>query len=166
MSTKQNNVLICKFCMSNIDLATSHSIQYSKHLPTKPFKEMSIKQYDYYLETYSALQKNSFFGHSLCKWGHFERAKPTLKMLLASWFLVCFFKRFRSFIALNLGSTNQRAANIMTSLWFPSGAGQILAFKIQQKFTLFNAEHFHHFSRSNNNDTLLPNVCFKFHNFG
>ena len=32
-------------------------------------------------------------------------------MLLATWFLVCFFKRFRSFNAENLGSEGQRAAN-------------------------------------------------------
>ena len=35
--------------------------------------------------------------NSLWKWGHFDRAKSTLKMLLASWFFVCFFKRFRFF---------------------------------------------------------------------
>ena len=35
--------------------------------------------------------------------------KNPLKMLLVSWFLVRFFKRFRSFIAENLGSVDQRA---------------------------------------------------------
>ena len=34
-------------------------------------------------------------------------------MLLVSWFLVCFFKRFRSFIANNLGSVDQRAAKLL-----------------------------------------------------
>ena len=53
------------------------------------------------------------FGHSLCKWGHFERAKPTFKMLLASWFFVCFFKRFRCLNAENLGSVGQRAAKLL-----------------------------------------------------
>ena len=43
---------------------------------------------------------------SLCKWGHFERAKSTLKRLLASWFLLYFFKRFRSLNAENLGSVD------------------------------------------------------------
>ena len=63
-------------------------------------------------------KKTRFFGHSLCKWGHFERAKPTLKMLLASWFLVCFFKRFRCLNAENLGSVSQRAAKLpATKLW-------------------------------------------------
>ena len=52
------------------------------------------------------------FGHSLCKWGHFERVKTTLKMLLASWFLVCFFKKFRCFNAENLGSVGQWAAKL------------------------------------------------------
>ena len=48
--------------------------------------------------------------NSLCKWGHFEKAKTTFKMLLASWFFVYFFKRFRSFIAENLKSVGQTAA--------------------------------------------------------
>ena len=54
----------------------------------------------------------------LCKWGHFERAKTTLKMLLASWFLVCFFRRLRSFNDKNLGSVGQRAAKLPAiKLW-------------------------------------------------
>ena len=55
---------------------------------------------------------------SLCKWGHFERAKTTLKMLLASWFLVCFFKRLRSLLDTNLESVDQRAAKLPAiKLW-------------------------------------------------
>ena len=39
-------------------------------------------------------------------------------MLLATWFLVCFFKRFRSFIAENLESVGQRAAKLPAiKLW-------------------------------------------------
>ena len=53
------------------------------------------------------------YNKSLCKWGHFEKAKTTFKMLLATWFLVCFFKRFRSFNAKNLGSVGQRAAKLL-----------------------------------------------------
>ena len=34
-------------------------------------------------------------------------------MLLATWFLMCFFKRFRSFNAKNLGSAGQRAAKLL-----------------------------------------------------
>ena len=34
-------------------------------------------------------------------------------MLLATWFLVCFFIRFRSFNAENLGSVGQRAAKLL-----------------------------------------------------
>ena len=34
-------------------------------------------------------------------------------MLLASWFLVYFFKRFRFFIAKNLGSVGQRDAKLL-----------------------------------------------------
>ena len=34
-------------------------------------------------------------------------------MLLATWFLVYFFKRFRSFNAKNLGSVGQRAAKLL-----------------------------------------------------
>ena len=36
----------------------------------------------------------------------FEKAKTTFKMLLATWFLVCFFKRFRSLVANNLKSVD------------------------------------------------------------
>ena len=39
--------------------------------------------------------------------------KNTLKMLLASWFLVYSFKRFRSFYAQTLGSVGQRAAKLL-----------------------------------------------------
>ena len=60
-----------------------------------------------------ACRKTGLFGKLLCKWGHFERAKTTLKMLLASWFLVCFFKRFRCLNAENLGSVGQRAAKLL-----------------------------------------------------
>ena len=39
-------------------------------------------------------------------------------MLLATWFFVCFFKRFRSFNAKNLGSVGQRAAKLPAiKLW-------------------------------------------------
>ena len=34
-------------------------------------------------------------------------------MLLATWFLVCFFKKFRPFNAENLGSVGQRAAKLL-----------------------------------------------------
>ena len=53
------------------------------------------------------------YNKSLCKCGHFEKAKNTFKMLLATWFFVCFFKRFRSFNAKNLGSAGQRAAKLL-----------------------------------------------------
>ena len=53
------------------------------------------------------------YYETLCKWGDFERAKTTLKMLLGSWFLVCFFKRFRCLNAENLGSVGQRAAKLL-----------------------------------------------------
>ena len=56
---------------------------------------------------------NRSFAHFLCKWGHFERAKSTFKMLPASWFFVYLFKRFRSFIAENLESVSQRAAKLL-----------------------------------------------------
>ena len=59
-----------------------------------------------------ACRKTGLFGKLLCKWGHFERAKTTLKIMLASWFLVCFFKKFRCFNAENLGSVGQWAAKL------------------------------------------------------
>ena len=58
------------------------------------------------------------YNKALCKWGHFEKAKTTFKMLLATWFLVWFFKRFRSIVAENLGSVGQRAAKLPAiKLW-------------------------------------------------
>ena len=44
---------------------------------------------------------------------HFDRAKPTLKMLLASWNIYKIEKRFRSLNAKNLGSVSQRAAKLL-----------------------------------------------------
>ena len=68
---------------------------------------------------YSATQKKrTAYNKSLCKWGHFEKAKTTFKMLLATWFFVCFFKRFRCFIAENSESIGQRAAKLpVIKLW-------------------------------------------------
>ena len=53
------------------------------------------------------------FGHSLCKWGHFERVKTTLKILLVFWTFDTVLKGFRSFNAKNLGSVGQRAAKLL-----------------------------------------------------
>ena len=47
------------------------------------------------------------------KWGHFERAKMTLKMLPASWYLKYLFKGFRSFNTVNMGSVGQRASKLL-----------------------------------------------------
>ena len=58
------------------------------------------------------------YNKSLCKWGHFEKAKTTFKMLLATWFFVCFLKRFRSFVAENLEFVGQRATKLPAiKLW-------------------------------------------------
>ena len=54
------------------------------------------------------------YNKSLCKWGHFEKAKTTFKIMLASWFLVYFLKRFRSLNAENLGSVDLRASKLLT----------------------------------------------------
>ena len=52
------------------------------------------------------------------RWVYNGNPKSTLKILLASWFLVYFFKRFRSFIAENLKSVGQRAAKLPAiKLW-------------------------------------------------
>ena len=54
----------------------------------------------------------------VCKWGHFDRAKPNLKLLLASWTFYSFLKGFRSFNAENLKSAGQRAAKLPAiKLW-------------------------------------------------
>ena len=50
----------------------------------------------------------------LCsKWGHFERSKPILKILLSSWTLYTVENGFRSFTAKNLGSVGQKAAKLL-----------------------------------------------------
>ena len=54
---------------------------------------------------------------TLWKWGHFDKAKPTFRMLLVSWNFDTI-KRIRSFIAENLRSVGQRAAKLLTiKLW-------------------------------------------------
>ena len=53
-----------------------------------------------------------------CKWGYFERSKPILKILLASWTFYTVENEFRSFTAKNLGSVGQRAAKLLAiKLW-------------------------------------------------
>ena len=47
------------------------------------------------------------------KWGHFEQAKMTLKMLSASWYLKYLFKGFRYFNTVNMGSVGQRASKLL-----------------------------------------------------
>ena len=50
----------------------------------------------------------------LCsKWGHFNRAKPILKVLLASLTFGTVEKGFRSFNSKNLGSVGQRVAKLL-----------------------------------------------------
>ena len=67
----------------------------------------------YWLEQNTvACRKTGLFGKLLCKWGHFERAKTTLRIMLASWFLMCFFKKFRCLNAENLGSVGQWAVKL------------------------------------------------------
>ena len=47
------------------------------------------------------------------KWGHFEGAKMTLKMLPASWYSKYLFNGFRSFDIVNMGSVGQRASKLL-----------------------------------------------------
>ena len=61
---------------------------------------------------------------TLWKWGHFDNAKLTLKMLQASWNFDTLYNRLRSFIARNLGSVGQRALKlpaIKLLEWFDPG---------------------------------------------
>ena len=77
-----------------------------------------------------ACNPNRPFGKLLCKWGDFEWAKTTFKIMLASWFLVCFFKRFRSFNAEKLESVDQRALKLLAIKlweWFDPGCNRIWA---------------------------------------
>ena len=46
------------------------------------------------------------------KWGHFDRAKPIFKILLASWTFYIIEKGFRYSNSENLGSVGQRAAKL------------------------------------------------------
>ena len=93
-----------------------------------PLKQSWIKLFCYLLfkilitlivERYSGVRLRSYTSNkSLCKWGQFEKAKTTFKILLATWFLMCFFKRFRSFVAENLESLDQSAAKLLAiKLW-------------------------------------------------
>ena len=51
--------------------------------------------------------------YALSKWGDFDRAKTTLQMLLASWFLVYFFKRFTTFDTVNVRFVDKRASKLL-----------------------------------------------------
>ena len=86
----------------------------------KSIKTLTLYRKGYvYSRGYSRGKKDTpAYKKSLCKWGHFEKAKTTLKMLLASCFLMYFFKRFRSFNAKNLESVGQRVAKLLAiKLW-------------------------------------------------
>ena len=72
------------------------------------------------LETYTTMDicLHLVTKQALWKWGHFERARHTFKMLPVFWFLVYFVKRFRYFNALNIGSVGLRAAKLLSiKLW-------------------------------------------------
>ena len=47
------------------------------------------------------------------EWGHFERAKMTVNILPASWYLKYLFKGFRSFNTVNMKSIGQRAVKLL-----------------------------------------------------
>ena len=50
----------------------------------------------------------------LCsEWGHFDRARPILKILLAFWTFGTVEKRLRSFNSENLGSVGQRVLKLL-----------------------------------------------------
>ena len=68
--------------------------------------------------------------NSLWKWGHFDRAKSTLKILLASWTFKKILKGYRSLDAENLESVGQRAAKLLAIKlweWFDPGTTRIRA---------------------------------------
>ena len=50
---------------------------------------------------------------ALCKWGVFETAKPTMKILLDPWILMYFRKGIRSFYSRNIESVDQRASKLL-----------------------------------------------------
>ena len=63
--------------------------------------------------TVPKLYKHPPTTYALCKWGHFEKKKPSLKCCWPLDFLMYFFKRFRSFYAKNLESVGQRTAKLL-----------------------------------------------------
>ena len=75
---------------------------------------------DISLSTYPPPLVNVVFGRPF-RWllsGQFDRAKPTLRILLAFWTFDTVLKRFRSFNIENLGFVGQRAAKLPAiKLW-------------------------------------------------
>ena len=75
-------------------------------------KEIRVIKYLYhktFLSTVMLKEYQPLTLYALCKWGHFDRVKPTLKMLLASWTFYKIKMGLRSLNAENLGSVDQRA---------------------------------------------------------
>ena len=103
-------------CLTNIH-ATSHLLlalrlamkfqnEYgSNHRPSNCINVLFLLMNLYCMESTVLANWNETLVNQryVCKWGHFERANTTLKMLLASWFLLYFIKRFRYFSAENFG---------------------------------------------------------------
>ena len=78
------------------------------------------------LRSYETAAEHVYEG----KWGHFDMAKSTFKMLLASWNFYIVLKGFRSFNAENLKYVGQRAAKLPAIKlweWFDRGQSQIRA---------------------------------------
>ena len=69
-----------------------------------------LTQNDIQLRSYETAAEHVYEA----KWGHFDRAKPIFKMLLASWNFYLVFKSFRSFNTKNLESFGQRASKLPT----------------------------------------------------
>ena len=78
-----------------------HGTKMFKIFGGKALRRMNIFECGFFIYSAGQLRWDAS-KKGLCKWGHFERAKTTFKMLLASWFLACFFKRFRSFNFINM----------------------------------------------------------------
>ena len=114
--SRKNNVN--RFEILNIVLTKDHLAKDINHCNPSIHDDLLRTHWEITLYVQCLTTIPGWLLNSLWKWGNFDRAKCTLKMLLASWFLLYFFKRFRSLNAKNLGSVSQRAAKLPAiKLW-------------------------------------------------
>ena len=114
--SRKNNVN--RFKILNIVLTKDHLAKDINHCNPSIHDDLLCTHWEITLYVQCLTTIPGRLLNSLWKWGNFDRAKSTLKMLLAFWFLLNFFKRLKSFNNKNLGSVGQRAAKLPAiKLW-------------------------------------------------